>query len=565
MALPRSCVEWFKISPEEFHTGIGWWQVGQRITSPASEGSAARQSRPKTRDHVNRKVIATTTRAARMPDVLPREDTKVIVRPRGGLNIARTQTGIVASAIMAAARVSREDGAANTFCPNLHQNIMVVSTPDKGRALSYAKIQAIRIGDKIHEVGAYQTTPYGTVKGIIRGIPIEDTPAEIDRNVVSSRNPLARGAQRIGNTTTVIVVFEGQKVPNYVWYGPVLTRCSLYRKHFDVCKQCGKIGHRRDVCPNPNMKVCFDCGANNPVDGHECTPKCKLCGGQHPTADRECKNKYKTPYVVTKRQWERKMAEQRVQQQLASGEFPPLMTSAGASGTAGRHESRSRGNNSESRNRSMSRHRRSQSKDRVAWADVVKSGVAKKEQQQQQQQSPPFRGGGGKFKDESEAMKALREANQALRKKNTELEATVNKLSKEMAEIKKMMTVQLHEQQAQPLSPQPQQMAMTEDEPEVAVNPRTENAASAGPAPKRRAIENLKERRLSDRVDNLEDRLTHFEEYIRTTFTKTITDRFIAIEQTCQQFTTTVQNLATQMANFQQTWIGHQPPQPQQQ
>ncbi|XP_070392943.1 uncharacterized protein [Dermacentor albipictus] len=112
-----------------------------------------------------------------------------------------------------------------------------------------------------------------------------------------------------------------------------------------------------------------------------------------------------------------------------------------------------------------------------------------------------------------------------------------------MAEIKRMMTVQLQQQQAQPLSPQPQQMAMTEDEPEVAVNPRTENAASAGPAPKRRAIENLKERRLSDRVDNLEDRLTHFEEYIRMTFTNTITDRFIAIEQTCQQLTTTVSRL----------------------
>lgn len=128
---------------------------------------------------------------------------------------------------------------------------MIVSTPDEGRALSYAKIQAIHIGDKIHEVGAYQTTPYGTVKGVIRGIPIEDTPAEIDQNIVNSRNPLARGAQRIGTTTTVIVVFEGQKVPNYVCYSPVLTRCSLYRKHFDVCKQCSKVGHRRDVCPNP--------------------------------------------------------------------------------------------------------------------------------------------------------------------------------------------------------------------------------------------------------------------------------------------------------------------------
>lgn len=67
-----------------------------------------------------------------------------------------------------------------------------------------------------------------------------------------------------------------------------------------------------------------------------------------------------------------------------------------------------------------------------------------------------------------------------------------------------------------------------------------------GPAPKRRAIENLKERRLSDRVDNLEVKLDRFEEYIRTTFTKTITDRFIAIEQTCQLFGATIQNLVTQ-------------------
>lgn len=327
----RIAVQGEEITPEEINESHGWSHVGRRVRTAASSESATgntRQPRPKTRENAGRKTIATTTRAARMPNTLPREEIKIIVRPRGGLNIAKARTVTVASAIMAAARVAREDGAADTFCPNFHQNIMLVSTPDEGRALSYAKIQAIRIGDKTHEVGAYQTTPDGTVKGVIRGIPVEDTPAEIDRSIVNPRNPLARAAQRIGNSTTVIVVFEGQKVLNYVRYGPVLTRCSLYRKHFDVCKQCGKVGHRRDVCPNPDAKVCFNCGTVNPTKNHEseCNPNCKLCGGKHPTGGRECKNKYKTPYVVTRRQWERKMAGQQERQQLAPSEFPPLIS-----------------------------------------------------------------------------------------------------------------------------------------------------------------------------------------------------------------------------------------------
>lgn len=242
-----------EISPEEFNDSAGWSHLGQRIKAPAGEGTATRQSRPTTSNFA-RNVKASVTRAARMPAVLPREETKVVVRPRGGLNNARTQTAIVASAIMAAAKVSREDGAADT-CPNLQQNIIVVSTPDDARALLYAKLQSIFIGGKEHKVGAYQTAPYGTVKGVIRGIAIEDSPAEIERNIVNSINPLALGAKRIGSSSTVIVAFEGQKVPNYVCYGPVLTKCSLYRKQFDVCKQCGKVGHCRDVCPNPHVDL----------------------------------------------------------------------------------------------------------------------------------------------------------------------------------------------------------------------------------------------------------------------------------------------------------------------
>ncbi|KAL1468647.1 hypothetical protein MTO96_025236 [Rhipicephalus appendiculatus] len=78
----------------------------------------------------------------------------------------------------------------------------------------------------------------------------------------------------------MIVLFAGQKVPNYVKYGSLLVRCGLYRKHFDAWKQCGKVGLRRDVCPNSNIRVRFGCGIANPSEGHEreCKLKEKLCG-----------------------------------------------------------------------------------------------------------------------------------------------------------------------------------------------------------------------------------------------------------------------------------------------
>lgn len=573
-------VEGEEISSEEFNDGAGWSHVGQRIKAPAGEVTAPRQSRPATKNFA-RNVKASVTRAARMPDVLPREETKVVVRPRGGLNIARTQTAIVASAIMAAANVSREDGAADTFCPNLQQNIMVVSTPDDARALLYAKIQSICIGGKEHLVGAYQTAPYGTVKGVIRGIPIEDSPAAIDRNIVNSRNPLALGAKRIGSSTTVIVAFEGLKVPNYVCYGPVLTKCSLYRKQFDVCKQCGKVGHRRDVCPNPHVKTCFACGAINPKDDHTCIPTCKLCGGQHLTGDKVCKNKYKTPYVVRKRQWERRMAEQQAQQQqqaaLGAEEFPPLTSAAAtAAGPAGRRASRSasKRRGSESRRRSVSR-KRSQSRDRVSWADATRNYAMKAQGGTTTPKSNATAttknvGGNSSKTKEDEAMRVLKEANEELRRKNSELEttvsrqeATISKMAKEIAEIKKLLTTRSTNNeapQAVPCEPTPSTSS--------AVAP---TSAAKEPAPKRRALENLKERKLNDRVDNLEDKadriekhLYGLEEYIKTTFTKMIFDKFADIEQTCQQLANAIQQITTQQYNQQQSWPLQQQQQQQQ-
>lgn len=129
-------------------------------------------------------------------------------------------------------------------------------------------------------------------------------------NLVRPQNPGVLMAKRMGNTTNVIILFDGHYVPNYVKYGCVLAKCVLYRKRIDMCYQCGRLGHRADVCPNPNDKVCRGCGSENPTQDHECEAKCKLCGKNHPTADRKCEARYKLPYLVKKRRWERARREE---------------------------------------------------------------------------------------------------------------------------------------------------------------------------------------------------------------------------------------------------------------
>ncbi|KAL1442801.1 hypothetical protein MTO96_030623 [Rhipicephalus appendiculatus] len=240
--------------------------------------------------------------------LLPRNDFKFVIRPRGGLDVATTGTVRLASAIYRAANVPAHDAGEDTVCSNNRQNIIVVSTPHATHAAKYRQLQAITIGDRRHEVSAYETAPDYTVKGIMKGVPLEEDARSIHNNIVHARNPHALAAKRLSNTTTVIVAFEGLRVPTYVRYGGALLRCTLYRKQVDMCHCCGRLGHRMDVCPNPQDKVCRGCDAPNPGPDHQCSPRCKLCGGTHMTADRNCRARYKTPYIVTKRQWERRRA-----------------------------------------------------------------------------------------------------------------------------------------------------------------------------------------------------------------------------------------------------------------
>lgn len=141
-------------------------------------------------------------KAARMPG-LPREEFKIGLRPQGGLNVAKVGSPAASAAILAAANISSNDSMGYTICPNVQKNTVVVSTPKDANAIRYAAIKTIVVQGNRHDVNACETAPYDSTKGVVRGIPIEDSPMDIENNIVNPRNPLALGAKRIGTTTTL--------------------------------------------------------------------------------------------------------------------------------------------------------------------------------------------------------------------------------------------------------------------------------------------------------------------------------------------------------------------------
>ncbi|KAK8771058.1 hypothetical protein V5799_025700 [Amblyomma americanum] len=311
-----------------------------------------------------------------MPE-LPRQDIKIVMRPRGGLNLGEVSRFEISRAIIAAANVSGEEVTQDVICPNKQQNIVVISTPNRENADRNSAVRNLTISGTAHDVSAYETAPHGTVKGVIRGVPMTDTIQEINDYIFQDYNPTALQANRIGKTTTVVIAFDGDKVPNYIRYGNLLVECSLYRKQIDMCYLCGRLGHRMNVCPNPEDKIWRGCGMKNPEESHVCTnPKCSLCGGNHLTADKECKARFKTPYVVRKRRWERQQREEVQQQQprgpawqALDGRHSRSQTRRGRSKSDTKSPSAAGARRRESRSRSKSKTRRSNGAEKqVGWA-----------------------------------------------------------------------------------------------------------------------------------------------------------------------------------------------------
>ncbi|KAH7986788.1 hypothetical protein HPB49_025724 [Dermacentor silvarum] len=169
---------------EDFTKDAGWCEVRRRNIRKTSERSSGpTTTMPRDAVALNRapgdskskgeRTMRRIIKASRLSH-LPTEDYKVIVRPRGGLNVSEHRQARIYCFLRNAAGVSREAAEEDSICINYNQNIIVVSTPSEERARRYGAIKKIHVGELEHEANAYRAAPENTPKGLIKGISEEE-------------------------------------------------------------------------------------------------------------------------------------------------------------------------------------------------------------------------------------------------------------------------------------------------------------------------------------------------------------------------------------------------------
>ncbi|KAH7941308.1 hypothetical protein HPB49_011983 [Dermacentor silvarum] len=211
---------------------------------------------------------------------LPKEDTKIIIIPRGGRDIRKIGAATVADAILAAAGISQDELSQDTLCPSSQQNTMVASTPKRENANQYIRIKQIRFSGKVHELCAYETAPHSTCKGVIRDMPLRDYQATIDGKIINQNNPFALAAKRTLRQGPLSSPLTG-------------TGCRILS----------------DSGIAPGLPI--------PDQQPQYTPKCKICGGPHVTAGKECAHRFKPPYIIRRRRFERARQQEQLPTPLA--------------------------------------------------------------------------------------------------------------------------------------------------------------------------------------------------------------------------------------------------------
>lgn len=111
-----------------------------------------------------------------LPAPLPKDDIKIVIRPRDGLNAANHSGTTLFNALREAAGLTLEETRRDHLSVNLVQNLLVLSSPNPERAEKYAHITSLTLEDAVFSARGYIACPENTVKGVIHGIRLTTLP-----------------------------------------------------------------------------------------------------------------------------------------------------------------------------------------------------------------------------------------------------------------------------------------------------------------------------------------------------------------------------------------------------
>ncbi|KAL1479263.1 hypothetical protein MTO96_051988 [Rhipicephalus appendiculatus] len=167
---------------------------------------------------------------------LPKNDMKIIIRPKPGLVVRDLKTYEVARAIERACG-DAETCRGDKFLLRLQNgsNIIIASTPHEQVAEKILKIKALDLNNTRHLVNTYISTPEGFVKGVVHGLQRETPEEELLNNLrVRTQGVKIVQARMLGKSETAMITFDGPIVPRFVYYYGVTIDLKTHQKTTSV-------------------------------------------------------------------------------------------------------------------------------------------------------------------------------------------------------------------------------------------------------------------------------------------------------------------------------------------
>ncbi|KAG0432421.1 hypothetical protein HPB47_020859 [Ixodes persulcatus] len=190
------------------------------------------------------------------PGPKARERYVVTLRPRSKIDVTALPKRGLMEAITCPLGVKPEIVSIKT---TKESNTITVLTEYETTKRALLAIKEIQITDQQPlAVQAYEAIGDCQIRGVIYMIDKEEDNASLLAGLQSNGPAVLAARPMSSGSRTGLITFQGPHLPRTVWYRRNVLQVYPYRPRAVTCSNCHKIGHKQDICPEP--QVCSTCG-----------------------------------------------------------------------------------------------------------------------------------------------------------------------------------------------------------------------------------------------------------------------------------------------------------------
>ncbi|KAG0411699.1 hypothetical protein HPB47_011181 [Ixodes persulcatus] len=190
------------------------------------------------------------------PGPKARERYVVTLRPRSKIDVTALHKRGLMEAITCPLGVKPDMVSIKT---TKESNTITVLTESETTKRALLAIKEIQITDQQPlAVQAYEAIGDCQIRGVIYMIDKEEDNASLLAGLQSNGPAVLAARPMSSGSRTGLITFQGPHLPRTVWYRRNVLQVYPYRPRAVTCSNYHKIGHKQDICPEP--QVCSTCG-----------------------------------------------------------------------------------------------------------------------------------------------------------------------------------------------------------------------------------------------------------------------------------------------------------------